>query len=362
MNARNASLATALLLALSLVEPALAGGSGFADPLDTPAQASPLAARGLFNGLALAGERIVAVGQRGHILTSDDQGRSWKQAAVPLSSDLTAVSFPTAQDGWAVGQDGVVLVTHNAGQTWKRQLDGRQLGALLLRAYVDAAPEDLAPEALAALQADARRFAEEGPDKPFLDVHFSDAQHGLIVGAFNLILATSDGGVSWTPWMHRTDNPRGLHLYAIHALGEELYLAGEQGLVLRLDAATQRFQAIPLPYAGTVFGLAGDAQSTLAFGLRGNAFRSADGGRSWAAVTTGTPVTLTGATRASDGRLLLLGQTGQVLASNDGGQNFTALTLNQRVPASAGLSLADGSLLVAGPAGLHRLSFNTRPE
>ena len=100
--------ATAALTALA------AGGatSAWVDVLDSPALQSPLAAKGLLNGLALAGDRIVAVGQRGHILISDDKGKSWQQAKVPVSSDLVAVHFPTAQAGWAVGHDGVVPVSY----------------------------------------------------------------------------------------------------------------------------------------------------------------------------------------------------------------------------------------------------------
>src|SRR3546814_12970323 len=99
--------------------------AGFADPLDTPAIASALSDQHLINGLARAGDRVIAVGQRGHILLSDDDGAHWAQAKVPVSSDLTAVSFPTARDGWAVGHDGVVLAIQCGGTKWTRRLDGR---------------------------------------------------------------------------------------------------------------------------------------------------------------------------------------------------------------------------------------------
>lgn len=38
-----------------------------------------------------AGKRLVAVGDRGHILYSDDQGNTWTQAKVPTRQLLTAV-------------------------------------------------------------------------------------------------------------------------------------------------------------------------------------------------------------------------------------------------------------------------------
>ena len=55
-------------------------GAGFVDVLDTPAQISPLAGRSLMQAVARAGDRLVAVGQRGHVVYSTDGGATWKQA------------------------------------------------------------------------------------------------------------------------------------------------------------------------------------------------------------------------------------------------------------------------------------------
>jgi photosystem II stability/assembly factor-like uncharacterized protein len=142
------------------------------DVLDVPAARSPLAPRTLLNGLARAGDRVIAVGQRGHVLYSDDAGANWQQAEVPVSSDLVAVSFPSPSMGWAVGHDGVILHTNNAGATWSRQLDGHRAGALLLAAYPeDASAKDA--ERAAALHDQAKHFAEQGAENPFLDVWFA---------------------------------------------------------------------------------------------------------------------------------------------------------------------------------------------
>jgi len=100
---RVALLATALsLLAGSVLSlPVLAAS-------DTPAAAvfaieSPKAAKGLMIDVVHAGKRLVAVGDRGHILYSDDQGNTWAQAKVPTRQLLTAVFFVDDQHGWAVG-------------------------------------------------------------------------------------------------------------------------------------------------------------------------------------------------------------------------------------------------------------------
>ncbi|MBN3816731.1 sialidase, partial [Paraburkholderia sp. Se-20369] len=59
------------------------------------------------NGLAKAGARIVAVGERGVILLSDDDGKHWRPASVTPDqpSTLTQVRFVTPSLGIAVGHD-----------------------------------------------------------------------------------------------------------------------------------------------------------------------------------------------------------------------------------------------------------------
>ncbi|NIN72688.1 MAG: hypothetical protein GTO46_12360, partial [Gemmatimonadetes bacterium] len=65
----------------------------------------PLAERSLLlDGVAVDG-LMVAVGERGHILISRDDGVSWRQAEVPTRSSLTGVFFHDQQLGWVVGHD-----------------------------------------------------------------------------------------------------------------------------------------------------------------------------------------------------------------------------------------------------------------
>ncbi|KAA3652854.1 MAG: glycosyl hydrolase [Proteobacteria bacterium] len=336
-------------LALCLLLPTTAPAADFQDVLETPVLASPLAARGLINGLTMAGQRVIGVGQRGHIVYSDDQGANWQQATVPVSSDLVAVSFPSPQRGWAVGHDGVVLATTDAGATWHTQLDGHRVGELMLAYYTK--------QGDAQWTAEAERFVAQGAESPFLDVWFADENTGFVVGAFNLILRTTDGGQSWTPWLERTDNPQALHLYAIRPAAGALWVTGEQGLVLRLDATNARFEAVETPYKGSYFGLTGTNDAVIVFGLRGNAYRSTDLGASWTKLDTGLEEGLTAA--ASDGgqHLMLASQAGRLLSSRDGGAHFTPVKLARPVPASAVLPVGPGAAIVAGARGIAVQTF-----
>ena len=75
-------------------------------------------------GLAVAGESVVGVGLRGLIVKSADQGETWRQIPSPVSTDLVAVHFGSAMNGWAVGHDSVLLQTKDGGESWTINLDG----------------------------------------------------------------------------------------------------------------------------------------------------------------------------------------------------------------------------------------------
>ena len=88
---------------------------------------------------------------------------------------------------------------------------------------------------------EAERYGEQGPDKPFLDVWFENDKVGYVVGGYNLIFANrrrrQDLGALVRP--HR--QPELLNLDAIRPAAGGLYMTGEGGLVLKLDATAKRF-------------------------------------------------------------------------------------------------------------------------
>lgn len=338
-----------LVCALAIASKA---GTALPDLLDTPAVLSKLAVVQPMTGIGRAGSRLVAVGQRGIVVLSDDNGKRWRQAKVPVGSDLTAVYFATSAQGWAVGHDGVILHTADAGTTWKRQFDGRELGKAL-DAYADAigAQPGGDPEKMAAI----RQSATEGVGLSLLDVWFADVREGYAIGSFNLILHTENGGRQWRPVLAQMDNPQGLHLYAIRAIGDEVYIAGEQGLLLKLDRQTQRFVKVITPYAGTFFGVTGNRDVVVAYGLRGNAWRSRDAGRTWEQVQTGTEASITGGTTTQDGRIALATIGGVVLVSGDGGLTFRSLSVPKLLPYTALIGAGDRRLALASLQGVQML-------
>lgn len=292
----------------------------------------------------------MAVGHRGHIVISDDSGKTWKQASVPVSNDLVAVSFPSARQGWAVGHGGVVLHSVDGGATWVKQMDGRRAAELAVNYY----------HAHVGAIANADRFMErekalvaEGGIQPFMDVFFEDENNGYVIGTFNRIFRTEDGGKTWTPWMDRTENPSELHLYAIRGNSNGLYMTGEQGMVWRLNAESKRFVAIPTPYKGTLFGLLADrSNNLLVFGMRGTLFRTADKGKVWVKVAAGSASGIVGGAVLSDGSMLIANQVGELLRSKDQGKTFEPVTAQKPMAYFGVTSLSNMTVGLAGSEGV----------
>ena len=317
---RLAAAAVAFAAAIACAWAHAAGGGSFLDVLDQPSQVSALASRALLQAVTPAGSRLVAVGQRGHILYSDDMGGSWKPARVPVSADLTAVTFPDAKHGWAVGHDGVILVSSDAGESWRVQME-------------------------------ARRFSGPKDDKSFLDVWFADARTGYAIGAYNLLMRTSDGGANWESWADRTDNPKQFNLHAIRPAGGALFIAGEAGLLLRLDETAQRFRAVDVPYKGSFFGVATAGPAVIVYGLRGNALATTDGARTWTKLETRLEGSIVAATRSTGGAFLLADASGRVVASDDGGRSFAPVVLRPALPIAGMTPVGRGLVAVVGPRG-----------
>jgi len=321
---RVALLATALSLFGAVAWPTAVQAAS-----DTPAAAvfaieSPKAAKGLMIDVVHAGKRLVAVGDRGHILYSDDQGATWAQAKVPTRQLLTAVFFVDDKHGWAVGHDAQILSSTDGGATWTQQY------------------QDLKREA------------------PLLDVWFKDPSHGLAVGAYGALLETNDGGNTWEDVSDRLDNEDQFHLNAIAAVKDAgLFIVGEQGSMFRSSDEGQTWEKLEGPYEGSLFGVIGTAQpqTLLAYGLRGNLYRSTDFGSTWEQVELkaargALEFGLSGATLLEDGSLVVVGNGGSVVVSHDDGQTFSVFNRPDRISLSAVTAAGNGNLILAGQGGV----------
>jgi len=313
------------LLPLVLLVVCGASQAEFKDPLDTPAlQTDRLTSAPMTAVVNAGGGHLVAAGWRGVIAVSDDAGRTWKQASVPVREDLTALAFPAPKHGWAVGNEGVLLESTDGGYTWVKRLDGNSAARLMVGKYQKLIEQNPSVSKIEAALKEANNYLDQAPARPFLDIAFENEQIGYIVGTFGMVFRTVDGGRNWEPLIEKTDNPLGYNIYAVKIFGGDVYLVGELGLALRLDRTKDQFVKMPLPYEGTLFALAANSSSAIAAGLRGNAFVSRDAGKTWQPIAFGgpQPATFSAAATLDNNTVALVSSSGQLLVSRDGGKEF----------------------------------------
>ena len=188
----------------------------------------------------------------------------------------------------------------------------------------------------------------------FLDVLALDGSRIYAVGAYGLFVGSTDGGRTWAA---RKIGDTDSHFNRItRGASGALYLAGERGLLLRSTDAGGTWTPLPPPYDGSFYGLLElQPRTLLAYGLQGEVHRSDDDGATWRRIATPRPVLL--ATAATRGReLLFAGQARTLFVSPDGGATITAHPAPPATAIAELLPLPDGSLLAVGEAGVSLLS------
>jgi photosystem II stability/assembly factor-like uncharacterized protein len=349
------SAGAGMLLAPGIARAAFTG----IDALDTPSIPVRSPTTVLLIAISRAGNRLVAVGEHGVVIYSDDNGATWAQGQVPVNVTLTCVAFATPLIGWAAGHFGAILMTTDGGKTWAMQLNGIQANQLTEDAAqnpsVATNPSPAAPLA----ERRAAHFVDEGPDKPFLSLLVLSPQHVMVFGAYRMAMVTTDGGKTWADWSLHIYDKYSHNLYGAAIAGSDYYLVGEEGLVFRSTDAGNTFLPVTPTSSVTMFGILGAKDGSLiAFGVAGTCFRSTDGGMTWTAVALTSQGDVTSGRVLVSGTIVLITEGGALFKSTDDGATFIA------VPGVASLPFFDleeadaGSLIVVGGAGVTRLSEN----
>ena len=375
----------------SIIASSVIGLSSFslaAEP--THALMADKADKSMLLDLHIAGEAIIAVGERGHILVSNDQGQTWTQSAVPVIQMLTAVDFPSANIGFAVGHDGVVVSSRDGGKTWSLVRDGLKaqlkINEMAVKEYAaelsrinylieEGATQDPdQPLAYAGMTLDEELeeiewLLENSKEKlngdviaqPLMDVWFKDDLTGFTSGAFGQLFKTSSGGRRWVNLSNSIGNVDSYHLNAVAGDNNGgVYVAGEAGFLTVSKDSGKTWKRADLGYEGSIFGLiaSSDGATVIATGLRGNTFISKDQGSTWHSLDTGSDYSLSSGSLFGDQSLVLVGSGGNVAVSDDGGATFTLNVLPSRSSLSSAVVLSNGQLVLAGQGGIHHFSTN----
>lgn len=319
--------------------------------------------------LARVGDRIVAVGERGNVIYSDDQGETWRLGETPGKVMLTGVCFADRQHGWAVGHDAVIWKTEDGGKSWQQQYSDPLKGedeAGGAGTGSGAGDQDSGGGSMQDLYSDdgggemaGGGMAPDTSGAPLLDVWCDTDQHVMAVGGFGYMVETDDGGASWDKRMQDLDNPDGWHLYSLRPIPRgdgTLLIAGEKGTLFRSRDHGQSWQKLQAPYEGSYFGITAVQRDTvLIHGMRGNVWLTRDLGESWQQISTGVSRGINDGAMLNDGTTVLVGNSGVLLTSRDKGSSVSLRYTSERSTLAAVLALGDKGVLVAGVDGLDRI-------
>ena len=250
------------------------------------AMPSHLASQNLLTDIVNNQGRLVAVGERGHIIYSDD-GETWRQANVPVNVLLTAIDFVDDQIGFAVGHDAVLLKTTDGGLNWQ---------------VINHQPE---------------------LDKPLLNVKVF-GQQVIAVGAYGLYWQSIDAGTTWTsefqdellieddrlyledlkqfePEAYDDEKQFMLpHFNDIAKAGDDLIIVGEAGFVASSANAGKDWQQIETQYYGSYFSAIDSPQGVQLAGLRGSLYASPSLDGDWQRLPTPVAATINDSYQAAN--------------------------------------------------------------
>jgi photosystem II stability/assembly factor-like uncharacterized protein len=341
----------ATLAALSV--PGLAAASDQLSPMARPAIIVSNPAQDLLISVTRAGNRLVAVGEHGLIIYSDDNGQSWRQADVPTSETITAIAFADAQHGWAAGGQGVVLHSIDGGAHWQLQLTDDQVLPLMTKAAASFAAAHPGDDTADRAQRRAGILADAGDDKPFLTILAATPQDATVFGAYRLAVQTNDEGKTWEDWSLHVSDPVSHNIYKATQIGSAIYLTGEAGVVLRSDDGGQNYTMLTVPDQNTFLGILGTKQgAVLTYGVAGEIFRSTDKGQSWTQAQSPSNADLTDGIVLPSGTILLTSEDGNLFESQDDGKNFAPAGANLRMGVFGVTQAANGDLVFVGSGGV----------
>jgi len=177
-----------------------------------------------------------------------------------------------------------------------------------------------------------------------------DDQLAWAVGDRGTILATRDGGSTWTPQLAPMVSTLWAASFADAGRG---YAVGDGGAVLRTSDAGTTWARLPVAATASLRGVAAAPSGglVLAVGEGGTVLRSTDGGARFDRMTVPAASTLNAVRLAEDElRVVAVGAAGAVLASDDGGLTWRA---ESTAPADLyAVALADRGAVAVGAGGL----------
>lgn len=183
-----------------------------------------------------------------------------------------------------------------------------------------------------------------------------EAQQGVAVGDFGVIMETADGGTTWT---RQAKAPTDLALFGVVRRQGHCIAAGQSGLLMAAPDCKQWTVAAPVSKERILAVDVNAGGMAWAVGGFGTVLKSSDWGKTWQAVSIdwkqfaseGVEPHLYDVHVADSGEVTLVGEFELILRSSDGGNKWQALHKGKR--SVFGLTLlANGEAYAVGQEGM----------
>lgn len=205
-----------------------------------------------------------AVGDLGRIFHTVDGAQTWELQNAGTKRPFVSIACPDATHVWAAGQAGEIAHSSDGTKTWQMQ--------------------------------------NSGTNRQLLQIAFANTQRGLAVGDFGTILRTDDGGATWSkialpdhiklpPDVAEVVDPGDVTLYSVtFANADAAWIAGEFGVILASTDGGLTWHGQDSPVESSLFGVSfTDQQHGWAVGLEATLLATVDGGISWKKQEVQTP-------------------------------------------------------------------------
>jgi len=284
------------------------------------------------------------VGDLGRVFHTVDGGLNWEIQSTGTKRPFAGISCPDRTNLWIAGQGGQIAHSKDGGKTWAAQ--------------------------------------NSGSDRQLLNIAFINPEVGLALGDFGTLLRTDNGGETWSKVSVPTDlqlppdiaeivQPGDIVFYGISFFDKDhVWVSGEFGVIMASSDGGVTWHGQTSGVESTLFGIRfADAQRGWAVGIDETLLRTVDAGATWEKQKVQTPKGYSLAFYdfdIKDNYAWVVGSSGLLLSSKDGGITWQLpqVPVQMRSVWFRGVTMfAEGRGIVVGSSGmmltLDRDSFAT---
>ena len=238
------------------------------------------------NDIESLNSSLIAVGDKGSVLISNDAGVTWSHHEIS-PRDLNSISVINSETMWAAGSNGALYKTTSSGDQWINTKWSKNLTVNINK--IDFVNNNTGwifgdggfiMKTTTAGEEWARQRSRLPEDTRILDAYMLNVNTGYLVGDYGVILKTSDGGTTWyKPGNLELDQ----RLNSIFMFNENTgWVCGENGTLLKTIDGGVNWTLSSLPYNSENYNVDFYNQlNGIISSENGKIYITQDGGNSW---------------------------------------------------------------------------------